>query len=97
MTRHLELLFPAGVTGSVSITTAPPIVLRSSQASGQSPERIVRGVEMDITERIQMLLSKARHPSCTPDRRLELRAQIQILQIQRENEEIRKAVSDEED
>ncbi len=41
---------------------------------------------MDLTERIQMLLSKARHPS-TINQRLEIRAEIQKLQNLREAEE----------
>lgn len=41
---------------------------------------------MDLTERIQMLLSKARHPS-TINNRLEIRTEIQRLQNLRSNQE----------
>ncbi len=39
---------------------------------------------MSITKQIEILLCKARHPSCTPLRRLELRAEVQRLQNARE-------------
>jgi hypothetical protein len=44
---------------------------------------------MDLTERIQMLLSMAKHPSRTAAQRLELRGKIQILQMEREMAERR--------
>lgn len=42
---------------------------------------------MDLTERIQMLLCQARHPSATVNRRLEIRGEIQRLQNLRSAQE----------
>lgn len=46
---------------------------------------------MDLTERIQVLLSKARHPS-TINQRLEIREEIQKLQQLRADEEAAKVL-----
>lgn len=35
---------------------------------------------MESTNRIQFLLCKARHPSCTPEQRLVIREEVQRLQ-----------------
>lgn len=52
---------------------------------------------MNITERIQLLMAKRRHPSwkaLTPARRLEIGAEIQILQMRRDTEDMRQHLID---
>ncbi len=44
---------------------------------------------MTLTDQIQLLLCKARHPSCSAEQRLEIRHKIYNLQLQREEEYLR--------
>jgi len=62
---------------TLCITTARHIATHTDH--GPRDLHTVEDADMDLTERIQQLLSKARHPS-TINNRLEIRQEIQRLQ-----------------
>jgi hypothetical protein len=76
-------------TGTESTITAQPIVLRSSRENGKDQEPTAKDVDMSITKQIEILMCKARHPSCSAEQRLEIRHKIYNLQLQREEEYLR--------